>query len=148
MGCTDAVLTISHHRQKSQDAGKEHLSFCSTLVQIPIERATVVCSSNLNLYWCSGSVLSISREFLSDRIQRVVPDCATSEWIPIVSGVPQRSLLSPLLLILYTSEMLVHNRLCAYADDSTLPTVDSKPADRPAVAVSLKLTGTGAMTSA
>ena len=52
-----------------------------------------------------GSVLSICTEFLSDRRQRVVVDGATSEWIPIVSGVPQVSVLGPLLLILYSSEM-------------------------------------------
>ena len=69
-----------------------------------------------------GSVLSICREFLSDSWQRVVVDGDTSGWIPIVSGVPQGSLLGPLLFILYTSEMfeLVVNRLYAYADDSTL----------------------------
>ena len=66
-------------------------------------------------------------------------DGATSEWIPIVSGVPQESVFGPLLVILYCSEMfdLKENRLCAYADDSTLLAVVCKPADRPAVATSL-----------
>ena len=36
-----------------------------------------------------GSVLSIRSEFLSNRRQRFVVGVATSEWIPIVSGVPQ-----------------------------------------------------------
>ena len=36
-----------------------------------------------------GSVLLICTEFLSDRRQRVVFDVAASEWIPIISGVPQ-----------------------------------------------------------
>ena len=67
------------------------------------------------------SVLSICTEFLS---------------IPIISGVPRGSVLGPLLFILYTSEMF-ENRLFAYADDSTLLVVVRKPADRPAVAVSL-----------
>ena len=82
-----------------------------------------------------GSVLSICTEVLSDRRQRVVVDGAAtaSEWIPFISGVLQRSVLSPLLFILYTSETfdLVDNRLFAYADDSTLLAVDRKPADRP-----------------
>ena len=81
---------------------------------------------------------SICREFLSNRRQRVVVDSATSEWIPIVSGVPQGSVLGPLLFILYTSEMfeMVDNRLNAYADDSILLAVVRKPSDIPAVAAS------------
>ena len=86
-----------------------------------------------------GSVLSICGEFLSDPRQRVVVDDAASEWIPIISGVPQGTVLGPLLFILYTNEMfeLNENRLFAYADDSTLLAVVCKPADRPAVAASL-----------
>ena len=82
---------------------------------------------------------SICTEFLSDRWQRVVVEGAASEWIPIISGVPQGSVLGALLFILFTSEMfeLVENRLFAYADDSTLLAVVRKPADRPAVAASL-----------
>ena len=86
-----------------------------------------------------GSVLSICTEFFSDRRQTVVVDGAASEWIPIISGVPQVCVLGPLLCILYKSEMfkLVENRLFAYADDSTLLAVVCKPVDRPAVAASL-----------
>ena len=84
-------------------------------------------------------MLSISREFLSDPRQRVVVDGSTSEWIPIVSGMPQGSVFGPLLFILLTTEMfeLVENRLYAYADDFTLPGVVRKLADRHAVAASL-----------
>ena len=63
-----------------------------------------------------GSVMSICREFLSNRRQRVVVDDATSEWVQIVSGVPQGSVLGPLLFIFYTTEMfeLVEPIQCAY----------------------------------
>ena len=66
-------------------------------------------------------------------------DGATCEWIPIVSGVPQVSVLGPLLFIIYTSEMfeLVKNRLHAYADDATVMAIVCKPADRPVVSASL-----------
>ena len=70
---------------------------------------------------------------------------ATSERIPIISGVPRGSVLGSLLFILYNSEMfeLVENKLFAYADDSTLLVVVCKPADRSAVAASLTDTWLG-----
>ena len=76
---------------------------------------------------------------MTDRRQRVVVDGASSEWILIVSGMPQGSVLGPLLFILYTSEMfdLVENRLFTYADDSTLLAVIRRPSDRPTVAASV-----------
>ena len=112
---------------------------CSNRVS-SIEWITVVSYS----YWSqlvlvSCSVLSICTQFVSNRRQRVVVDGATSERIPIVSGVPQGSVLGPFLFILYTSEIfqLVHNRLYAYVDDCTLLAVLLKPADWLAVAASL-----------
>ena len=88
-----------------------------------------------------GSVLSICREFLSNRKKRAVVDDVTSEWIKIVPGVPQGSVLGPLIFIFYTGEMfeLMKNRLCAYANDSTLLEVVRKPADRPDVCASPNL---------
>ena len=67
-------------------------------------------------------MLSICTEFLSDHRQRVVVDGATSEWITIISEVPQGSVLGFLIFIQYNSEIfeLVENKLFAYADDSTL----------------------------
>ena len=86
-----------------------------------------------------GSVLSICREFLSNRRQRVVVDGTLSEWIPIVSGVRQGSVLGPLLFILYTSEMfeLEGNRLHGSANNFTLLAVVRNPVDRPNICASL-----------
>ena len=66
-------------------------------------------------------------------------DGAASEWIPIISGLLQGSVLGPCVFILYTSEMfeLVENRLLAYAHDSTLLAVLRKPVNRSAVAAFL-----------
>ena len=84
-------------------------------------------------------MLSICREFLSNRRQRVGIDGATSEWIQIVLGMSYRTVLGPFLFILYTGKMfeLVENKIYVYADDSTLLAVVLQPADRPAVGASL-----------
>ena len=115
LGCTDALLTISHHLQKSLDAGME-----SYIVQLDISATFDRVSPSgllfkLKSIGLDGSALSICTQFLSDRIQRVVVDGAASEWIPIISGVSQGSVLGSLLFILHTSEMfeLLENRLFA-----------------------------------
>ena len=92
--------------------------FSSTLVQPSIDRVSHSGHLfKLKSVGVGGRLLSICTEFLTDRWQRVVVDCAASEWIPIISGVPQGSVFGPLPFILYTSEMfeLVENRLFAYA---------------------------------
>ena len=133
----DALFSISHHHQESLDAGME-----SCIVQLNFSTAfDGVSHSSLSSKFKSigvgVSVLSVCREFLSSRRERVVVDGATSEWIPIVSCVPQGSWLDPLLFILYTSEMFeLVDYICLYTDDSTLPEVVRKPVDRPAVAAS------------
>ena len=138
LGCTDALLTISHV-QKSLDVGMEPyivlLGFTAAFDRVSYSGLLI----KLKSIGVDGRVLSICTEFLSDRRQRVVVDGDASEWIPIISGVLQGSVLGTLLFILYTSEMfeLVKNRLFAYADDSTLLTDVRKPANRPAVAASL-----------
>ena len=139
LGCTYALLTISHHLQKSLDTGTE-----SYIVQLDFSTAFDRVSHSgllfkLKSIGVGGSVLFICREFLSNRRQRVVVDGAISEWIPTVFGVPQGNVLGSLLFILYACEIfeLMENRLYAYADDVTLLAVVRKPADRPAVAASL-----------
>ena len=138
LGCTDAMLTIFHHGRKSLDTGME-----SNIVQQDFSAAFdrehhSDLLFKLKSLVVGGSVLSICRELLSNRRQRVVVDGTTSDWIPIVSGVPQGSVLGPRLSF-FISEMfgLVENRLYAYADNSTLLAVVRKPADRPTVAASL-----------
>ena len=85
------------------------------------------------------SVLSILTQFLSDRSQHVMVDGCRSKLVNVLSGVPQSSVLGPLLFLLYTSELfsILENNLIGYADDSTLIAVVPFPCMRVAVAESL-----------
>ena len=52
-----------------------------------------------------GSVLSILTQFLSNRS---LHEIGLTELVDVVSGVPQGSVLGPLLFLLYTSEPFFH----------------------------------------
>lgn len=86
-----------------------------------------------------GPLLSVLSAFLTDRSQYVVVEGVRNHCVNVVSGVPQCSVLGPLLFLTYTSELfnIVQNDLFSYADDSTLVAVIDSPADRLDVAQSL-----------
>ena len=139
LGTCDALLTIMHELQLALDKGYE-----ARLVQLDFSAAFDRVSHDGLLYklrdrGVGGNVISIIEQFLMNRRQRVKVDGSFSEFVEVVSGVPQGSVLGPLLFVIYTADLfdVVENRLVNYADDSTLFSICKRPADRSAVALSL-----------
>ena len=61
------------------------------------------------------------QDYLTNRKQRVVIDNIESDWLPVTSGVPQGSILGPLLFLLYVNDMPSESDLCTtalFADDA------------------------------
>ena len=70
-------------------------------------------------YGIQNNCLNWISSFLSGRHQRVVVKGEMSKWYPVVSGVPQGSVLGPLLFILYVNDIpdLVSSKVKMFADD-------------------------------
>jgi len=77
--------------------------------------------SKLQAYGIDGTLLSIITDFLTDRSQRVVLRAGTSAFSKVVSGVPQGSVLGPLLFLLYINDITDlfpgHVSIKLFADD-------------------------------
>ena len=71
-----------------------------------------------------GSLHKWFTDYLTNRMQRVTLDGRTSEWLPVTSGVPQGSILGPLLFLLYINDLptvLSPDTFCAiFADDTKI----------------------------
>ena len=79
----------------------------------------------LELNGISGNLLNLIQNFLSNRKQRNLLNGKNSEWIDISAGVPQGSVLGPLLFLVYIND-LVENVGCKiklFADDTFLLSV-------------------------
>ena len=69
-----------------------------------------------------GPLFNLLESYLPNRKMRVVLDGAKSRWFNIFTGVPQGSILGPLLFLIYVND-LVDNLECEislYADDAVL----------------------------
>ena len=139
LGTCDALLCVSHTLQSALESRQE-----ARIVQIDFSAAFDRVNHQGILYKLSsvgigGSVLSVLTQFLSNRSQYVLVDGCRSKLVNDASGVPQGSVLGPLLFFLYTSELfsILENKLIGYADNSTLIAVVPSPGVRVTVAESL-----------
>ena len=70
----------------------------------------------------SENLLSSLRDFLRNRKQRVILNGQCSSWANINAGVPQRSILGPLLLLIYINDLSdnLHCNPKLFADNTSL----------------------------
>ena len=75
----------------------------------------------LQAYGICGDLLEWIKNFLFDRKQRVIIENSPSNYIHVASGVPQGTILGPLLFLIFINDMadeIFWSKIKLYADDS------------------------------
>ena len=95
------------------------LDFSKAFDSVPHQRLLL----KLEAIGIRGYLLQWIRSFLTNRLQRVVINGRYSPWLPVKSGVPQGSILGPLLFILYVNDIysvIHHSKHGMFADDLSI----------------------------
>ncbi len=123
--CKSQLITTFHgtagqlHRRDIKQVDAIVLDFPKAFDKVPHKRLTL----KLKYHGISGPILQWLTAFLTNRTQRVLLDGSSSGTVPVSSGVPQGTVLGPLLLFLYINDLPLSTRNSSTrlpADDSLL----------------------------
>ena len=121
LSCTTQLLQVLHELGRALDSGLE-----TDVIYLDFSKAfDSVCHakllSKLYTFGIDGPLLQWFTSYLSGRQQRVVVNGSFSSWGVAKSGVPQGSILGPVLFLMFVNDMpdvLKSSSLAMYADDS------------------------------
>ena len=95
-----------------------YLDFQKAFDKVPHQRLIL----KLKSHGMGNSIINWIEQWLTDRRQRVVVDGEVSSWKSVLSGVPQGSVLGPILFFVYIDDLEdgVTGNILKFADDTKL----------------------------
>jgi ribonuclease P/MRP protein subunit RPP40 len=129
--CLTNLLVFFEFITKELDKGNNvdlvYLDFCKAFDKVPHCRL----GKKLEAHGIKGEVKTWIVNWLSNRRQRVCVDGELSDWEKVSSGVPQGSVLGPVLFLIYINDLDegVISEIGKFADDSKLGKSISSSAD-------------------
>ena len=95
-----------------------YLDFCKAFDSVPHLRLL----KQINSFGITGKASNWIKAFLSNRTQKVRVNGAESQWTPVVSGIPQGSILGPILFSLFVNDMPrnIQSLISLFADDTKI----------------------------
>ena len=108
----------SSSRNNSKITDVVFLDFSKAFDSVPHERLLL----KLNKYGIDGPLLLWFRHFLTNRLQRVGIRGTYSNWSAVTSGVPQGTILGPILFLIYVNDIpnIVNSSVKLFADDTKI----------------------------